>query len=189
MHLLSYTKQNNYPLLVKDICVSGSTVNILMMPSVSNHRYWIRPLNLFLYWHIWKICVVNKLMLQSSCIQDHMKIIGIDQSLFKFSTFKQKCTNNKKIHINMQISERTKKPSRISQMLLWCQLQRDSHITVLMFLWNKNLSIIQLIGNHCVFSPTYLMLKRKQQNIVLWLQNPNAKPWKWVKAFKPRKQN
>ena len=27
----------------------------------------------------------------------------------------------------------------------------------------------------------------KQQNVVLWLQNPNAKPRKWVIAFGPRK--
>ena len=25
----------------------------------------------------------------------------------------------------------------------------------------------QVLGNHCVFSPTYLMLKRKQKNVLL----------------------
>ena len=36
----------------------------------------------------------------------------------------------------------------------------------------------QVIVNHCVFSPTYLMLKRKEQNFVLELQNTNVEPWK-----------
>ena len=34
----------------------------------------------------------------------------------------------------------------------------------------------QVLGNHCVYSPTYLMLKRKQQKVVLELQNQNAEP-------------
>ena len=47
----------------------------------------------------------------------------------------------------------------------------------------------QVLGNHCVYSPTYLMLKIKQQNVVLELQNPNADPLKWVIACGPIKQN
>ena len=39
-------------------------------------------------------CVVIKYMLQSSRLEDHMKTIGIDQSLCTISSFKQKCTNN-----------------------------------------------------------------------------------------------
>ena len=34
----------------------------------------------------------------------------------------------------------------------------------------------QVLVNHCVYSPKYLMLKRKQQNIVLELKNQNAEP-------------
>ena len=38
-------------------------------------------------------------MLQSSRLEDHMKTIGIDQSLFKFSCFEHKCLNSiKKIY-------------------------------------------------------------------------------------------
>ena len=33
-----------------------------------------------------------------------------------------------------------------------------------------------VIGNHCVYSQTDQMLNLKLQNVVLWLQNPNAKP-------------
>ena len=39
-------------------------------------------------------CVVIKVVLQSSHLEDHMKNIGIDLSLFKFSSFEHKCLNN-----------------------------------------------------------------------------------------------
>ena len=34
----------------------------------------------------------------------------------------------------------------------------------------------QVLGKNCVFSLTYLMLKRKQQNVLLELQNQNTDP-------------
>ena len=40
----------------------------------------------------------------------------------------------------------------------------------------------QVLGNHCAYSPTYLILKRKQQNIMLDLQNPNPDPLKLLIA-------
>ena len=44
-------------------------------------------------------CVVIKCMLQSSRLEDHMKNIGIDQSLYIRSSFEHKCMNNiKKIY-------------------------------------------------------------------------------------------
>ena len=44
-------------------------------------------------------CVVIKCMLQSSRLEDHMKTIGIDQSLCNRSYFEHKCMNNiKKIY-------------------------------------------------------------------------------------------
>ena len=39
-------------------------------------------------------CVVIKGMLQSTRLEDHMKTIGIDQSLFNRTYFEQKCLNN-----------------------------------------------------------------------------------------------
>ena len=39
LHMLSYTQQNNYPLMVKNICIFRFTVDLLMLPSVSNHGY------------------------------------------------------------------------------------------------------------------------------------------------------
>ena len=41
----------------------------------------------------------------------------------------------------------------------------------------------QVLVNHCVYLPIYLMLKRKQQNVLLELQNPNVEPLT-KKAFK-----
>ena len=39
-------------------------------------------------------CVVIKCLLQSSCLEDHMKNIGIDQSSFARSSFEHICMNN-----------------------------------------------------------------------------------------------
>ena len=46
----------------------------------------------------------------------------------------------------------------------------------------------QVLGNHCIFSPTYLMLKKTQKNIVLQLQNKNTEPLKLVIACGPIKK-
>ena len=44
-------------------------------------------------------CVVSKVMLQSPRLEDHMKTIGIDQSLCNRSYFEHKCLDNiKKIY-------------------------------------------------------------------------------------------
>ena len=44
-------------------------------------------------------CVVIKGVLQSPRLEDHMKTIGIDQSLHRRSSFEHKCLNNiKKIY-------------------------------------------------------------------------------------------
>ena len=46
-----------------------------------------------------KQCVVIKVMLQSSRLEDNMKTIGIDQSSFTRSSFEHRCMNNiKKIY-------------------------------------------------------------------------------------------
>ena len=47
------------------------------------------------------------------------------------------------------------------------QLQRESHITVLMCIWHKHQSKNQVLVNYCVYSPTYLMLNQKHQNIAI----------------------
>ena len=54
-------------------------------------------------------CVVIKCMLQSPRLQDHMKTIGIYQSLSNRSSFEHKYLNNIKRYINMQVSVMTNK--------------------------------------------------------------------------------
>ena len=120
--------------------------------------------------------VLMKCMLQSSRLEDHMKTIGIDQSLCTRSSFEHKCMNNiKKIYQHAGKCD-DQKTSRVLLILIWCLLQRDSHMEVLIFLWHQQQSKNQVLGNHCVYSPTYWMLNRKHKNVVLWLQNPNAEP-------------
>ena len=46
----------------------------------------------------------------------------------------------------------------------------------------------KVLGNQCVYSPTYLMLKTEQQNGVLELQNQNANKLKLVIACGPIKK-
>ena len=54
-------------------------------------------------------CVLIKCMLQSPHIEYHMKNIGIDQSLINRPSVDQKCLNNIKRYINLQVSVITNK--------------------------------------------------------------------------------
>ena len=47
----------------------------------------------------------------------------------------------------------------------------------------------KVLRNHCVYSPTYFILKREQQNVMLELQNKNSEPLKLVISCVPIKQN
>ena len=104
---------------------------------------------------------VIKGMLQSPRIEDHMKTIGIEQSLSNGSSFEYKYLNNIKIYINIQVSVMTNKTSSIFFMLLWCLLQIKSQVSVQFYVKPKQQSKNQVLGNHCVYSLTYLMLKIK----------------------------
>ena len=73
-------------------------------------------------------------------------------------------------------------------MLIWCILQRTSYIKVIVFLWHQHQWKNQVLGNHCVFSPIYLMLNRKKQNVVLEIHNQTAEPWRLVIACGPLKK-
>ena len=45
-----------------------------------------------------------------------------------------------------------------------------------------------MLGNHCFYSPTSLMLKRRQKNVLLELQNQNEEPLQLVIACGPIKK-
>ena len=92
------------------------------------------------------------------------------------------------IYINMQVKVMINKTSRIVYKLLYYILQRYSQITFLMCICHQHQSRNQVLVNQCVYSQTYWMLDLKQKKIVLWLQNPDANPWKLVITFGPKKR-
>ena len=71
-------------------------------------------------------CVVLKIMLQSPRLEDHIKTIGINQSLSKRPSIEHKILNNIIIYINMLVSVMANKTSRIFLMLLWFILTNKS---------------------------------------------------------------
>ena len=103
-----------------------------------------------------------------------MNTIGIDQSLCTRYSFEHKCMNNiKKIY---QHSGKFDDQQNLKDVLDAAMVSTPEEIIYdsPSFPMTSTPVKNQVLGNHCVYSPTYLMLKRKHQNIVLELQNPNA---------------
>ena len=46
----------------------------------------------------------------------------------------------------------------------------------------------RVLGNYCFYSPTYMMVKRKQKNVLLELQDQNAEPLKLLIACGPKQK-
>ena len=67
---------------------------------------------------------VLKGMLQSPRIKDHMKTIGINQSVRNRASFEHKYLNNIKIYINILVSVVTNKNLKILLKLIWFLLQK-----------------------------------------------------------------
>ena len=63
-------------------------------------------------------------------------------------------------------------------MMIWFLLHNKSLISVLVYVKPQKIKKNQVLVNHCVYSPTYLMLKIKQQNVALNLKNKNSDPLK-----------
>ena len=121
-------------------------------------------------------CVVIKVMLQSPRHEDHMETIGIDQSSFARSSFEHRCMNNiKKIY---QHAGKCDGQQNLKDILDADIVSTPEEITYYStsLPMTKTTVKIQVLGNHCVFSPTYFILKIKQQNALLDLQNQNAEP-------------
>ena len=126
-------------------------------------------------------------MLWSSRHEDHMKTIGIYQSLCKRSSFEHKCFDNiKKIyqHAGKCDNQQNLKDILDADVVLTPEGVTDK---------SPNLPMTstpvkkQVLENHCDHSRTYCMLKQKHQNVILELQNQNTEPWKWVIACGTRK--
>ena len=116
-----------------------------------------------------------------------MNTIGIDQSLCNRSYFEHKILNNiKNIY---QHADKCDDQQNLKDIIDAAMVSNpediiyDSPSLPMTQTTVKN----QVLGNHCVFSPTYLMLKRKQQNVVLELQNQNTEPLNLVIACGPIK--
>ena len=123
-------------------------------------------------------CVVIKVMLQSPRLEYHMKIIGINQSLSNMYSFEHKILNN--IENIYQHAGKCDGQQNLKDILDADIVSTPEEITYEV----PN----QVLGNHCVYLPIYLMLKIKQQNVVLDLQNKNADPLKLVIACGPIKK-
>ena len=111
-------------------------------------------------------------MLQSSRPEDHMKTIAIDQSSFTRSYFEHICMNNiKKIyqHAGKYGDQQNLKDVLGAALLSTPEGVIDN---------NPNVHIIStpVKKSSTSNSQTYWMLNLKQQNVVFWLQNPNANP-------------
>ena len=108
-------------------------------------------------------------MIKSPRLEDDMKIIGIDQSLCNRSYFEHKCLNN--IKNVYQHAVKCDNQHNLEDILNACMVSTpekgtdDSHNVPMTSAPVKK----KVLVNHCVFSRTYLMLKRKQQNFVLEL--------------------
>ena len=57
-----------------------------------------------------------------------------------------------------------------------------------MFIWHQYQFKNQVLGNHSVYSQTYWLLNLQQPNVVLWLHNLDANPWKCTIALGKRKK-
>ena len=49
-------------------------------------------------------------------------------------------------------------------------------MAVIVCLWPKQQPKNQFLGSHCVYLPTYLMLKRKLLSVVFDMKNKNVEP-------------
>ena len=105
-----------------------------------------------------------------------MKTISIDQSLCNRSYFEHKCLDNiKKIYQYTVKCDNQQNPKDILSADMVSTPEDVTYDSPSLPMTSTPVDN-QVLGNHCVYSPIYLVFKRKQQNVVLDLQNPNADP-------------
>ena len=107
-------KTKNYPRLVKNLFVYILTVNILILPSVSNHGYLISPLVLSYP----LIHLNNNLLWLNLCYNHHIlkiiwRLLVLTNHYAPGILFNTDVWTTSKIYINMQVSVTTNKTSRI----------------------------------------------------------------------------
>ena len=102
-------------------------------------------------------------MLQSPRLKDHTKTIGIDQSLCNRSYFEHKCMNNiKKIY---QHAVKCDYQQNLKDIIDADMVSIPEEVTYVIPICIKpqQQSKNQVLVNHSIYSPTYLMLNIKQQ--------------------------
>ena len=121
-------------------------------------------------------CVVIKCMLQLSRLEDHMKTIGIDQSLFARSSFEHRCMNNiKQIYQHVGNCDDQQNLKDIIDAAILSTPEGVIYNSPNVHMTSTPVKK-RVLGNHCVYSQTYWMFNLKQPNFVLWLQNPDTNP-------------
>ena len=109
-------------------------------------------------------------MLQSPHLEDHMKTIGIDQSSCNRPSVEHKYMKNiKKMYQHAGKCDDQQNLKDILDAYMVSTPEEATYDSPRLPMTSTPLKN-QVPGNHCVFSPTCLMLKRKQQNVVLELK-------------------
>ena len=128
-------------------------------------------------------------MLKSSRLEDHMKTIGIDQSSFTGSSFEHRCMNNIKNiyqHAGKCDDQQNLKCITEAALLSTTEVVSDNSRNVPMT--SSPVKKPSARESLCLFT-TILDVKPKTAKRLFLPQNLNAKPWEWVIACEPRKQN
>ena len=100
-----------------------------------------------------------------------MKNIGIDQSLINRPSIEQKCLN--KIKTLYQHAVKCDDQKNHKDIIDAAMVSTPEELTDVSPSLRITLTTIknQVLGNHCVYSPTYFMLKREMLSIILNLKN------------------
>ena len=97
-------------------------------------------------------CVVLKGMLHSLRLKDHVRTIGIYQSLSNNTIYEHKCLEN----VKRLCKQAVKCDEKILLRFLWFLLLKDSPTTVLYLpKVNQHQSRNHVIKNHCVYLLTF----------------------------------
>ena len=127
-------------------------------------------------------------MLKFLHLEDHTKNIGIDQPSRNRRSFENKCLNN--IKYIYQHAGKCDDQQKFKDILDADMVSTPEEVTYV----SPSLHITQttvknqVLGNHCVYSPKYFMLKREHISFVLNLQNQNTEQLQLELACVPIKK-
>ena len=134
----------------------------------------------------------NVLCLNICCNYNVLKIIWrllvFTESSFTRSSFEHRCMNNiKKIYQYAGKCEDQQNLNYILEAALLSTPEGFTDNSPNVHMPSSTVKKPSATQSLCLYT-IYWMLNLKQQNVVLWLHNPNEKPWKWVIAFGQNKK-